>query len=134
MIEEKQAEIILPDKWPVALGYGPWVEEVWINYVSNALKYSGEPPRVELGGTVQTDGAIRFWVNDNGPGLKPEEQQHVFAEFTQLSQIRAGGHGLGLSIVRRIIDKLGGEVSVESEGIPGKGSTFIFTLPQVPED
>ncbi|MFC1976500.1 response regulator [Chloroflexota bacterium] len=133
MIEEKQAEIILPDKWPIALGYGPWVEEVWVNYVSNALKYSGEPPRVELGGTVQTNGSIRFWVRDNGHGLKPEEQPQVFAEFTQFSQIRAGGHGLGLSIVRRIMEKLGGEVSVESEGIPGKGSTFIFTLPQVPE-
>jgi CheY-like chemotaxis protein len=49
MIEEHQAEIILPDTWPAALGYGPWVEEVWVNYLSNAIKYGGRPPRAELG-------------------------------------------------------------------------------------
>ncbi len=49
MIEEHQAEIVLPAAWPVALGYGPWVEELWANYLSNAIKYGGRPPRVELG-------------------------------------------------------------------------------------
>jgi signal transduction histidine kinase/CheY-like chemotaxis protein len=133
IIDESQAEIIVPETWPVALGYGPWVEEVWINYLSNAIKYSGESPRVELGADVQSDGEVRFWVKDNGPGLKPEEQKWLFTEFTQLKQVRAEGHGLGLSIVRRIVEKLGGQVGVESEGIPGKGSTFMFTLPAVPE-
>jgi signal transduction histidine kinase len=74
---------------------------------------------------------VRFWVKDNGPGLKPEDQQWLFTEFTQVSQVRAEGHGLGLSIVRRIVEKLGGQVGVESEGIPGQGSTFMFTLPAV---
>jgi signal transduction histidine kinase len=126
-IAEQQAEIIAPDSWPVALGYGPWVEEVWVNYLSNALKYGGQPPRVELGATEQEDGAVRFWVYDNGPGLALEEQAQLFTPFTRLHQARAKGHGLGLSIVQRIVEKLGGQVGVEST--PGQGSTFFFTLP-----
>ena len=127
MIETSQAEIILPDTWPTALGYGPWVEEVWANYISNAIKYGGRPPRVELGGNTQTGDMARFWVRDNGPGVPLEKQGLLFAPPTRLDRVRATGHGLGLSIVRRIVSKLGGQVGVESE--LGKGSSFFFTLP-----
>jgi signal transduction histidine kinase/FixJ family two-component response regulator len=131
MIEEYQAEIILPaaSVWPVALGYGPWVEEIWANYLSNAMKYGGRPLCLELGAERQADGLVRFWVRDNGPGLTSVEQAQLFTQFTRLHQIRAKGHGLGLSIVQRIVKKLGGQVGVESEGIPGRGSIFSFTLP-----
>jgi PAS domain S-box-containing protein len=132
VINESQAEIILPaaSAWPVAWGYAPWVEEVWANYLSNALKYGGQPPRVELGATTLQDGKVRFWVRDNGPGLAPEDQARLFMPFARLGQARAKGHGLGLSIARRIVEKLGGEVSVESQ--VGQGSVFSFTLPGVP--
>ncbi len=126
MIEEYQTEIITPAEWLLAQGYAPWVEEVWANYLSNGLKYGGRPPCLELGITPQADGMIRFWVSDNGPGLTLAEQAILFTEFTRLNEIRAKGHGLGLSIVRRIVEKLGGQVGVKSE--PGKGSTFYFTL------
>ena len=129
LIERSHAEISLPPAWPEALGYAPWVEEVWVNYLSNGLKYGGRPPRLELGAACQADSMIRFWVRDNGRGLSPEEQAQLFTPFTRLSQVRASGHGLGLSIVRRIVDKLGGTVGVESEGVPGRGSIFIFALP-----
>jgi PAS domain S-box-containing protein len=128
MIEKHQPEIVLPDKWPAALGYSPWIEEVWVNYFSNALKYGGQPPHLELGATTEADGMVRFWIRDNGPGLTSEEQAQLFNPFTQLGQVPADGHGLGLSIVRRIVEKLGGQVGVESEGIPGQGSVFSFTL------
>ena len=129
MIAESGAEIITPKVWPVALGYGPWVEEIWTNYVSNALKYGGQVPRVELGGTVpeSADDQVRFWVRDNGAGLSDEDQVRLFTPFTQIHQVRAEGHGLGLSIVQRIADKLGGQVGVQSE--VGQGSVFFFTLP-----
>ncbi len=133
IISDCQGEIILPPSWPTALGYGPWVEEVWVNYLSNAIKYGSRPPRVELGACPQPDGAVRFWVRDNGPGLTPEQQACLFKPFIQLHQIRVTGHGLGLSIVRRIVEKLGGEVGVESKGIPGQGSLFFFTLPGLPD-
>ncbi|MCL4265196.1 MAG: hybrid sensor histidine kinase/response regulator [Anaerolineae bacterium] len=127
MMAESGASLVLPDTWPASLGYAPWLEEVWVNYLSNAIKYGGQPPYAELGATLQPDGIVRFWVKDNGPGLTAEQQARLFAEFTRLDKIRADGHGLGLSIVRRIMDKLGGTVGVESE--PGAGSTFYFTLP-----
>ncbi len=126
-VEEHQAEIVLPDHWPVALGYGPWIEEVWANYISNAVKYGGQPPRAELGGTTEADGWVRFWVRDNGLGLTPEEQEQLFTPFERLHQVRVEGHGLGLSIVQRIVEKLGGQVGVEST--VGQGSVFFFTLP-----
>jgi PAS domain S-box-containing protein len=132
VIKTSQAEIIAPpvSAWPTALGYGPWIEEVWVNYLSNAIKYGGQPPRVELGAETLSDGMLRFWVRDNGPGITPEDQARLFAPFTRLDQIRAGGHGLGLSIVRRIVEKLGGQVGVESQ--VGGGSTFSFTLASSP--
>jgi two-component system sensor histidine kinase/response regulator len=147
LIEEHEAEITLTSEgaWPMAMGYDPWVEEVWVNYLSNAIKYGGRPPRVELGFDVSTprpelgtkaqpngalerkEGTIRFWIRDNGPGLTPEEQTRLFTPFTRLDQARAKGHGLGLSIVRRIVEKMGGQFGVESE--VGRGSVFSFTLP-----
>ena len=127
MVEEHQAEIVLPAAWPVALGYGPWVEEMWVNYLSNAIKYGGRPPRVELGATVQSDGMVCFWVRDNGPGITPEEQARLFTPFTHFDQVSTKGHGLGLSIVLRIVEKLGGQVAVETE--IGRGSVFTFALP-----
>lgn len=135
LIEERQAEINGPEEWPVALGYPAWVQEVWANYMSNAIKYGGPsagiPPRVQLGWDEVVDNRyIRFWVRDNGPGLKPEEQTRLFTPFTRLDQVHVKGYGLGLSIVRRIVDKFGGQVGVESE--PGHGSTFWFTLRAAP--
>ncbi|MGD9100887.1 MAG: GAF domain-containing protein [Anaerolineae bacterium] len=154
VIQESQAEIILPPSWPAALGYGSWVEEVWVNYLSNAIKYGGQPPRVELGSDLVSRDQwlaasrqkllspnhhsspadyrplVRFWVRDNGPGLTPDEQERLFTPFTRLNQVSTKGHGLGLSIVRRIVEKLGGQVGVESE--VGEGSVFSFTLPAAP--
>jgi two-component system sensor histidine kinase/response regulator len=133
MIEEYEAEIDLPESWPVARGYGPWVEEVWANYLSNAFKYGGRPPHVELGATERIDGGpdgfevVRFYVRDNGDGLTPGEQERLFTPFERLDQVKAMGHGLGLSIVGRIMRKLQGQVGVESE--VGVGSTFWFSLP-----
>ena len=126
-VVEQEAELIAPEAWPAARGYAPWIEEVWVNYISNALKYGGQPPRIELGATPDDGDRVRFWVRDNGAGLGPQEQGQLFTQFTRLHQVRVEGHGLGLSIVRRIMDKMGGEVGVESE--PGRGSKFYFVLP-----
>jgi two-component system sensor histidine kinase/response regulator len=130
LVRESHAEVSLPAHWPIALGHGPWVEEVWVNYLSNAIKYGGSPagvPHVELGATPQDDGCVRFWVHDDGPGLSAADQTRLFTQFERLDQVRTTGHGLGLSIVKRIVEKLGGQVAVESA--VGMGSTFSFTLP-----
>lgn len=127
LIGENQVTFTLPATWPEAVGYAPWVERVWVNYISNAIRYGGNPAHVTLGSTLQEDGTIRFWVQDNGAGLVAEEQALLFTPFTRLARTKSKGHGLGLSIVHRIVEKLGGTVGVESQA--GRGSIFSFTLP-----
>lgn len=128
MIKEYEAEIIVPSTWPTVYGYGQWLEEVWYNYLTNGLKYGGRPPRLELGYEHMTNKTVCFWVKDNGAGFSIEQPEKL---FTPLSKLTASdyqtGHGLGLSIVRRIVERLGGKVGVESR--LGEGSKFYFTLP-----
>ncbi|MCA9919468.1 MAG: GAF domain-containing protein, partial [Anaerolineales bacterium] len=81
-VQEHSATVILPESWPVAAGYAPWIEEVWENYIGNAMKYGGAPPIIELGSTILTDGRIKFWVKDNGQGIDPEKQHLLFTPFT----------------------------------------------------
>lgn len=131
MLNDKHMNIQMPEQWPLVLGYGPWVEEVWVNYISNAIKYGGDNPQVELGAEELDNGMIRFWVKDNGQGIAPEAQKMLFNEFSRLHK-RVDGHGLGLSIVQRIMTKLGGEVGLES--VVGQGSVFSFTLPKYQSD
>ena len=133
-IQTSEADLHVLDRlsWPIALGYAPWIEEIWANYVSNAFKYGGPQPRIDLGAARQPDGSIRFSVRDYGPGLTPEQQARLFAPFERLGQVSVKGHGLGLSVVRRIADKLGGRAGVDSQ--PGYGSAFYFTLPAAPPD
>lgn len=130
ILTDSKTNIIKPSKWPSSMGYSVWIEEVWTNYISNAIKYGGEQTELELGVDTKTeDGMIRFWVKDNGKGISKEDQVLLFKKFERLDQAATDGHGLGLSIVRRIIEKLGGQVGVESE--LGKGSLFYFTLPSL---
>ncbi|MBE0650271.1 MAG: response regulator [Bacteroidales bacterium] len=137
LIEAGKAIILKPDKWPSCLGYAPWLEEVWVNYLSNAIKYGGKPPRVEVGAeTIESNNGepetVRFWVRDFGPGISLQNQKLLFNNFERLDQVAIKGYGLGLSIVRRIVEKLGGTVGLESK--IGEGSLFYFTLPGVPKE
>jgi signal transduction histidine kinase len=107
------------------------IREAIDNLVSNAVKYS------PLGGTIdllvaQDGGGIIVEVRDQGAGLSPEDISRLFGRFQRLSAKPTAGEtstGLGLSIVKRIVDLHGGRIAVESAG-PGKGATFRMTLPQ----
>ncbi len=128
----RRAQITTPDRWPAALGYAPWVEEIWVNYINNAIKYGGDPPEIELGADLPRGGMIRFWVRDNGPGVPEEARGKLFRPFQRFHPQRVSGYGLGLSIVRTITERLGGQVGVEEA--PGGGSVFWFTLPALSEE
>ena len=131
-ITNYQATVSVATTWPPVIGYAPWVEEIWVNYMENAVKYGGRPPHLEIGGETLANGFVRFWVQDNGPGLTPEQQQLLFVEFTQLKRLDQSSYGLGLSIAKHIAEKLGGTVGVEST--VGQGSKFYFTLPAAVKD
>ncbi|MEZ5104730.1 MAG: histidine kinase N-terminal 7TM domain-containing protein [Draconibacterium sp.] len=128
LIVKSGAQIKEPETWPKSLGYAPWIEEVWTNYISNAIKYGGNPPVVEIGTHFLPNGNVMFWVKDNGKGISPEDQKKLFKNFMRLDPQKAEGYGLGLSIVKRIVEKLDGKVGIESLG-DGNGSKFYFTLP-----
>jgi signal transduction histidine kinase len=117
---------IAPDI-PRALGHEAWIEEVFANLIGNAIKYmSGDvDPFIAIRG--RCEGAFnRFEVEDNGIGIDPEALKSVFQMFTRFSHGVHEGHGLGLSIVSRLVTRMGGAVGVEST--PRVGSTFWFTL------
>jgi len=130
-IDKYQAELIVPTSWPTALGHASWVEEVWVNYITNGLKYGGNPPKLKLGGK-RTNNMIHFWVQDNGQGIAPDDKSRLFKPHSRLYEHRVKGEGLGLSIVLRIIHRLGGEVGVESK--VNEGSIFWFSLPAASEE
>lgn len=130
VIKGQQALVTYGESWPTALGYAPWIEEIWVNYISNALKYGGTPPVIHLDAQLISGNMARFWVKDNGLGITQQDQAKLFSQFERLDNVRVEGDGLGLSIVRRIAEKLGGEVGVESQ--IGQGSMFYFTLPVKP--
>ena len=119
-IGEKNAKIIIHENISDSKGYAPWVEEVFFNYISNALKYGGVPPIIEIYSEKQPGG-----IKDNGEGISDDLKAVIFDEKGKRSGLTKG-FGLGLSIVRRIIEKLDGTVAVESEC--GVGSIFSFSL------
>lgn len=129
LILSKNTKITEPETWPVAIGYASWVEEIWTNYLSNAIKYGGNPSEIKVGADKTDDDQVRFWVKDNGDGIKKEQQSKLFKKYIRLDPKKAEGYGLGLSIIKRIAEKLDGNVGVESPGEPGMGSTFYFELP-----
>ncbi len=129
LIERHHIHIeIMPDL-PNALGHAQWIEEIFANLISNAIKYMGKDnpdPRITITAAPCPEG-VRYNVQDTGVGIAPADQAHLFEMFTRLHTVEADGLGLGLSIVHRIIHKLNGKIGAEST--PGKGSTFWFMLP-----
>jgi PAS domain S-box-containing protein len=131
-ISSSDAAVEMPDHWPDVLGHKQWLEEVLINLISNALKYGGRPPAIRLECDNVTESIYRFRISDNGNGLPPDALKKIFMDFERLGRKDIQGNGLGLSIVKRIIEKLGGTVTVESDNKPGRGCIFSFTLKAVP--
>ncbi len=127
LAEEVGAVVEVQLDLPSALGHPPWVEEALVNYLSNAIKYGGAPPHVWISAHHLDDGRVRCDVSDNGRGIAHCDLETLFTPFRRLDTIRAQGHGLGLSIVQRIIERMHGEVSATSS--EGSGSVFSFTLP-----
>ena len=128
-IEETEASIAC-ESLPTVTGDGDQLRQVLQNLLSNAIEYSGdEPPRVTVSGTrTDADSEWAISVRDEGVGIEPDDADRVFAIFQRLhSAEECAGSGIGLAMCKRIVERHGGEIRLESE--PGRGSTFSFTVP-----
>ena len=127
-ISSSKATITYPAKWPMVMGHPQWIEEVWVNLISNGIKYGGNPPEIHIGYEEDSPTTYRFWVRDNGNGLNENSFEKIFDDFERLGRKDVEGHGFGLAIVKRIVEKLGGNVDVSSTNRSGEGCLFGFTL------
>jgi signal transduction histidine kinase len=127
---ERGISVRIDGDLPCVYGDRPRLVEVLQNLLDNAAKFmGGQPePRIEIGqdGEDAERGCPIFYVRDNGVGIAPEHQERVFGLFNKLDP-RTDGTGIGLALVKRIIEVHGCKIWVQSE--VGKGSTFFFTLP-----
>jgi signal transduction histidine kinase len=126
-IEEKKARVDTTGPWPTVLAHEPTLGQVIFNLLDNALKFAvpGQPPWVRLR-TEEQGRVVRVWVEDDGIGIAPEHQEQVFRLFTRLHGETYGGTGIGLAIVQKGIERMGGRVGLESKA--GQGSRFWFEL------
>jgi signal transduction histidine kinase len=127
-IRLRGVKIEIAEGMPVVYGDEPRLREVLQNLVENAVKFMGSQPQpmIQIGARVDNEVCIAY-VKDNGIGIDARYHQKIFGLFEQLSP-DVEGTGIGLALVKRIIEIHGGKVWVESEGI-GHGTTFYFTLP-----
>jgi NtrC-family two-component system sensor histidine kinase KinB len=109
-----------------------WVDEdmalrVLINLIENSSKFTPSGGKLEVGARYEGDW-VHIWIKDSGPGIPPEEQEHVFDKFARLrGKEKQGGFGIGLAFCRLAVQGHGGRIWVESQ--PGQGAAFHFTFP-----
>jgi signal transduction histidine kinase len=130
LIEETGASVIVEEPLPEVLGEEPILTQVFANLLNNALKFvrAGEIPQVRVRSEAAGD-RIMIWVEDKGVGVPQQYQERIFRVFERLGNGRYGGTGIGLSIVRKGVERMGGSVGVESE--QGNGSRFWVELPRI---
>jgi signal transduction histidine kinase len=117
------------DWLPTVRGDGVRLNQVFGNLIENAIKYMKPEGEAKIHVGYRTNGVgDLFFVNDTGVGIRDEDQSKVFRLFTRLNPSASSGEGLGLTAVRKIVERNGGRIWVESE--IGSGSTFWFTWPQ----
>jgi signal transduction histidine kinase len=102
------------------------VLQVLGNLLGNAVKFTGEGGRITAGAQVHGS-EVRFHVRDTGKGIPPEQLPYIFDRYWQAKDTASRGAGLGLAIAKGLVEAHGGRIWAES--IPGRGSTFFFSLP-----
>ena len=122
--------IVTSDPLPTVVAEEVLLMQLFQNLISNSIKYRGkETPRIHV--SAERDGeGWRFAVSDNGIGIDPEDADRVFGMFKRLHGSEIPGTGIGLAICKKVVERQGGRIWVESEA--GRGATFKFTIPPRP--
>jgi PAS domain S-box-containing protein len=130
VVIEEYGALVTHDPLPTVMADGPQLEQLFQNLIGNAIKFrSSEPPRVHISASRNGKGWV-FSVRDNGIGIAPEYSDRIFIIFQRLhSRQEYPGTGIGLAICKKIVERHGGQIWVESD--VGKGAAFCFTLPVV---
>jgi signal transduction histidine kinase len=125
----RDVEVVMGDDWPTIETDPTLLKQIFEHLIGNAIKFNhSQRKRVEIGWLPGSDESYQLFVRDNGVGIEPRHHERVFGAFQRLhTQMEYGGTGVGLAICRKIVERHGGRIWVESE--PGKGSTFNFTIP-----
>jgi chemotaxis family two-component system sensor kinase Cph1 len=127
-IQETRAEVTYDEMPDDVTSDFAQLGQVFQNLIGNALKYRGSnPPKIHIG-VAETEDEWIFTVKDNGLGIEPAYKDQIFGVFKRLHGREYPGTGMGLAICKKIVERHGGRIWVESE--PGKGSTFSFSLPK----
>jgi len=128
-LEDRWVEIEIAPDLPIVRGDRRRLEQVMANLLSNAVKFMGQQPRprVEVGWYDAGDAHV-IYVRDNGIGIDPRHHHRIFEIFQRLEEVETEGTGVGLAIVKRIVEHHGGRIWVESQ--QGQGATFYFSLPR----
>ena len=126
-IVEGEAQIDSIAPWPPVLAHAATLRQVLVNLIGNAVKFvAGRKPHVRLRSEERPGGMIRIWVEDNGIGISEEFQERIFQVFQRLHTTAFAGTGIGLSIVQKGVERMGGHVGLVS--VPGEGSRFWIDL------
>jgi signal transduction histidine kinase len=127
-IEARQVIVTVQPNMPIVNVDRPRIVEVLQNLIDNATKYMGDQPepQIKVGQRGEQDHQPVFYVRDNGIGIAPEFHERVLGLYNKLDP-RSEATGVGLALVKRIVEIHGGRIWVESE--VGRGTTFLFTLP-----
>jgi two-component system CheB/CheR fusion protein len=124
---EQSAAIVTSDPLPTVVAEEVMLMQLFQNLISNSIKYRGEVnPRIHVSAERDARGWL-FAVRDNGIGIDPEDTERVFGMFKRLHGTEIPGTGIGLALCKKVVERQGGRIWVESE--PGRGSTFKFTIP-----
>ena len=127
----QQLHVFIPSAPVYAWGDGPRLKQVFENLISNAIKYTPEGGRIDVTLTADDDW-VTIEIKDNGLGISPAQMQELFAKYhrgTSQSVRAIRGTGLGLYVVKEIVEAHGGTIAAKSEGVPGKGSVFTLRIP-----
>jgi light-regulated signal transduction histidine kinase (bacteriophytochrome) len=131
-IETNNINALIKSNLPTIFCDEKRIRDVFFNLVTNAIKFMGDDKKRQVTiGYNKIEGYYEFFVEDTGIGIRKEYQNNVFKIFSRLKQIEAEGTGVGLIIVKKIIEKHKGEIWIESPIDKGKGTRFCFTIPDV---